>query len=85
MHGDGANHVVGYRDRYPTTGEGRLVGIGLLLAGIALLGVITTSLASWLLDKIASLTAAEKRAEVALEQVISEVGELRAEGMSRAE
>ena len=85
MHGDGANHVVGYRDRYPTTGEGRLVGIGLLLAGIALLGVITTSLASWLLDKIASLTAAEKRAEVALEQVLSEDGELRTEGMSRAE
>jgi voltage-gated potassium channel len=38
--------TVGYGDRYPTTGEGRLVAGGLMLAGVALLGVITASLAS---------------------------------------
>jgi len=71
--------TVGYGDRYPTTGQGRLVGVGLMLAGIALLGVVTASFASWFLDKVALLTAAEKRAEVTLEHVLSEVQALRAE------
>jgi voltage-gated potassium channel len=71
--------TVGYGDRYPTTGEGRLVGFGLMLAGIALLGVVTASFASWFLDKVSALTAAERRAEVTLEHVLSELKELRAE------
>jgi voltage-gated potassium channel len=44
--------TVGYGDRYPITGEGRLVAGGLMLAGIALLGIVTASFASWLLDKV---------------------------------
>ena len=71
--------TVGYGDRYPTTGQGRLVGVGLMLAGIALLGVVTASFASWFLEKLALLTAAEQRAEVTLEHVLSEVRELRAQ------
>lgn len=75
--------TVGYGDRYPTTGAGRLVGFGLMLAGIALLGVITASVASWFIEKIAELTAAEGKAErVTLDQVLREVRELRAEVQS---
>jgi voltage-gated potassium channel len=70
---------VGYGDRYPTTGEGRLVGFGLMLAGIALLGVVTASFASWFLERISALTAAEQRAEVTLEHVLIELQELRDE------
>ncbi len=44
--------TVGYGDRVPTTGEGRVVGFGLMLAGIALLGVVTASIASWLIDRV---------------------------------
>mgnify|MGYP002336436406 CR=1 FL=1 len=50
-----------------------------MLGGIALLGVVTATLASWFLDKIASLTAAEQRAEVTLAEVLVEVRELRTE------
>jgi voltage-gated potassium channel len=39
-------------DRYPTTTSGRAVGFALMLAGIALLGVVTASIASWLIDRV---------------------------------
>ncbi|MGH3714382.1 MAG: potassium channel family protein [Micromonosporaceae bacterium] len=44
--------TVGYGDRYPTTGEGRLVAAGLMLAGIALIGVLTASLAQWFVEQV---------------------------------
>ena len=44
--------TVGYGDRYPVTAQGRFIAGGLMLAGIALLGIVTASLASWLIDKV---------------------------------
>lgn len=39
--------TVGYGDRYPTTIEGRLLAVLLMIAGISLVGVITASVAAW--------------------------------------
>lgn len=44
--------TVGYGDKYPTTDDGRLAAVGLMLAGIALLGTVTATLASWLVDQL---------------------------------
>lgn len=44
--------TVGYGDHYPVTGTGRLVAFGLMLAGIALLGVVTATFASWIVQRI---------------------------------
>ncbi len=44
--------TVGYGDRYPVTFEGRLVAAALMVAGIALLGVITASIASWFVENL---------------------------------
>jgi voltage-gated potassium channel len=44
--------TLGYGDRYPTTGMGRVVGFGLMLSGIAVLGVVTATLASWLVEQV---------------------------------
>lgn len=44
--------TVGYGDRYPTTEDGRLAAVALMLAGIALLGTVTATLASWLVDQL---------------------------------
>jgi len=39
--------TVGYGDRYPTTSEGRLLAVLLMITGISLVGVITASIAAW--------------------------------------
>lgn len=39
--------TVGYGDRYPTTTEGRLLAVLLMVTGISLVGVITASVAAW--------------------------------------
>lgn len=72
--------TVGYGDRYPVTGEGRFIAGGLMLAGIALLGIVTASLASWLIDKVREV---EEQAQAAthadLTALTDEVRALRAE------
>jgi voltage-gated potassium channel len=65
--------TVGYGDRFPVTGEGRLIGVGLMLAGIALLGVVTASIASWLIDRVREV---EQDTEAASRR---DIGELRDE------
>ncbi|WP_246323823.1 potassium channel family protein [Petropleomorpha daqingensis] len=44
--------TVGYGDRFPVTVQGRAVAVGLMLAGIALLGVVTATFASWLVERV---------------------------------
>jgi voltage-gated potassium channel len=39
--------TVGYGDRYPTTMEGKVLAVGLMIVGISLMGVITASVAAW--------------------------------------
>lgn len=39
--------TVGYGDRYPTTTEGRLLAVLLMITGISLVGVTTASVAAW--------------------------------------
>jgi voltage-gated potassium channel len=46
--------TVGYGDRYPVTGVGRLVAFALMVGGIALLGTVTATLASWLVETVAA-------------------------------
>jgi voltage-gated potassium channel len=53
--------TVGYGDRYPVTVEGRLVAVSLMVAGIALLGVVTASLASWFVENLRRTGAAVER------------------------
>jgi len=49
-----------YGDHYRTTAIGRLVAFGLMIGGIALLGTVTATLASWLVETVA---AEKKQAE----------------------
>ena len=44
--------TVGYGDRYPVSATGRVIAVALMLGGIALLGVVTATIASWLVDRV---------------------------------
>lgn len=65
--------TVGYGDRYPTTGAGRLAAVALMVAGIAVLGVVTATLASWLVEQVK--TSEQEQTE----ELRAEIAQLRAE------
>ncbi len=65
--------TVGYGDRYPTTGEGRMVAVVLMLVGIGLLGVVTAALASWFVEKINAVEQAEERSATELKALRAEL------------
>ena len=69
--------TVGYGDMYPVTATGRMVAAALMMSGIAVLGVVTASIASWLVQRVEEST--EAAAESAEEPVRVELGELVAE------
>lgn len=65
--------TVGYGDLYPVTNTGRVVAVLLMLGGISLIGVVTASLASWIVQRVAEEDAAKQGATA------KQVEELRAE------
>jgi voltage-gated potassium channel len=71
--------TVGYGDMYPVTVTGRLIAAALMIAGIAVLGVVTASLASWLVERVSDAgdkSDAGTRSEIA--ELTQEVRALRA-------
>lgn len=56
---------VGYGDYYPVTGAGRIVAAGLMLGGIGVLSAVTAAFASWLVENVATVRAADEQAVAA--------------------
>lgn len=44
--------TVGYGDRFPVTVQGRVVAVGLMLVGIAVVGAVTATIAAWLVSQV---------------------------------
>jgi voltage-gated potassium channel len=45
--------TVGYGDLWPVTGKGRVIAVLLMMGGISLVGVVTATLASWIVQRVA--------------------------------
>ena len=45
---------------YPVTGEGRFVAAGLMFCGIGVLGVVTGTFASWLVERVEQIEDMEE-------------------------
>ncbi|MFI9610591.1 potassium channel family protein [Streptomyces sp. NPDC052023] len=71
--------TVGYGDHAPTTGVGRLLAVGLMLSGIALLGVVTANIAAWFISRFEMDDAEERRQTEAINALTEEVRALRAQ------
>ena len=69
--------TVGYGDYVPVTSEGRLVGVFLMLSGVALVGTFSGLAASWFLAPVANRNRTE------IEALAQEVAKLR-EAVERA-
>jgi voltage-gated potassium channel len=71
--------TVGYGDYFPVTLEGRLVALAMMVGGIGLLGFVTGSLASWIVERIST---EDQKTEATREDVaglLQEVRDLRLE------
>jgi voltage-gated potassium channel len=66
--------TVGYGDHFPVSTEGRFIAVGLMIGGVALIGVVTASFAAWFIDRV---RAEEEDAEEAnrrnLEQIMQQM------------
>lgn len=71
--------TVGYGDHSPTTGLGRLLAVGLMLSGIALLGVVTANIAAWFISRFERDDLVERAQTAAISELAAEVRALRAE------
>jgi voltage-gated potassium channel len=56
--------TVGYGDRYPVTGAGRAVAGGLMVVGVAVIGIVTASVAAWLVKQGQQPAQARERSEM---------------------
>jgi voltage-gated potassium channel len=71
--------TVGYGDFYPTTVTGRFVALGLMIGGIGLIGFVTGSLATWIVERISTADRPSEATKEDIAAVLREIGELRAE------
>ena len=69
--------TVGYGDTYPVTVTGRVIAGLLMIGGISLLGVITATVASWIVQRVAEEDSANRAATAAqIEDLRDEIRQL---------
>jgi voltage-gated potassium channel len=69
--------TVGYGDFVPVTFIGRLIAVLLMVGGISVIGVITATVASWIIQRVAEEDAAKQAATAAqISTLRSEIAEL---------
>ncbi|WP_285725182.1 potassium channel family protein [Psychromicrobium xiongbiense] len=72
--------TVGYGDLSPHTIVGRLIAVGLMIGGIALIGIVTATLASWLVEQVTTKDAKAQAATMEhVEMLLQEIRALRRE------
>ncbi|MBF4511432.1 two pore domain potassium channel family protein [Plantibacter sp. VKM Ac-2885] len=70
--------TVGYGDYFPVTYTGQLVAVGVMIGGIALIGVVTATLASWIVERVEQREAVSEAITSAhIEALTTEIASLR--------
>lgn len=68
--------TVGYGDRFPVTGQGELIGAAVMITGIAVLGVVSASVAGWFVDNLQTVEQEESQAIGASDRVEARLAEV---------
>jgi voltage-gated potassium channel len=69
--------TVGYGDFYPVTAKGRLVAVLLMIGGISLIGMITATVATWIVHRVAEQDSTQQAATAAqIEELHSQIAQL---------
>ncbi|WP_370332634.1 potassium channel family protein [Mycolicibacterium hippocampi] len=72
--------TVGYGDTYPVTGAGRVIAVLLMIGGISLIGVITATVASWIVERVSEEDTASRAATAAqIDDLRDEIRQLSAQ------
>lgn len=71
--------TVGYGDHFPVTVAGKWVAVGLMVGGIGLIGFVTGTLASWIVDRVSTADRPQEATKADIEAVLEELAALRAE------
>jgi voltage-gated potassium channel len=72
--------TVGYGDLTPVTGTGRVIAVLLMIGGISLVGSITATLASWIVQRVADEQSAEEAVTTAhIDRLLDQISDLQAE------
>ena len=72
--------TVGYGDLTPVTTTGRVIAVLLMIGGISLVGSITATLASWIVQRVADEQSADEAVTTAhINRLLGEIDQLRAE------
>ncbi|MGH8882523.1 MAG: potassium channel family protein, partial [Stackebrandtia sp.] len=71
--------TVGYGDFAPVTFEGRLVALALMFGGVGLIGFITASVTSWVVEKLSKADKVADDTNDNVDLLVHEVRELRGE------
>ncbi len=70
--------TVGYGDTVPVTATGRTIAVLLMIGGICLVGVVTATVAHWIITEVGRVDALQRAATVAhVEQLRAEIAQLR--------
>ncbi|UQX09906.1 potassium channel family protein [Candidatus Mycobacterium methanotrophicum] len=76
--------TVGYGDVYPVTNAGRVIAVLLMIGGIGLVSVVTATLASFIIERVAEKETANQAATAAhIEELRSQIRELAEEVRAR--
>ena len=73
--------TVGYGDLVPSTGQGRVIAVLLMMGGISLVGVITATLASWIVQRVAQEDSEDQAATAAQIEALREEARLQEEDL----
>lgn len=68
--------TVGYGDKFPVTGQGRLIAAAVMLTGIAVLGVVTAAVAGWFVENLRTIESEEAAGVVRTERLEDRLSEV---------